>query len=303
LLLPTIVRLDFLWLVRACDGRLPFSVYGYGRVPKRKVLMKDRRSPPIFGNAFALVVVSLAIAGSRPVVAAQADTQITRRDTVVSNTRIGALSEQEIELAEAWSLSETEWRRYRRLMQGIRSSVSSTTLSPIEVLGIHARDASERRQYAERWAIAMREDAERILAFQHAYDEAVERLYPDQRLIDTVKLSGGPAQITVLRSNDRLIVRATLNCPSCDATIAKALARLDDVSGIDIFFADVPPKEQEAIRDWAKTQAIKPAWVLARRVTLNVDRKGSDLAIASEALPSVYVKRGERVQPFAYAAL
>ena len=54
--------------------------------------------------------------------------------------------------ATIWDLSDTEWRRYRSLMDGIRGSISPATLSPIEVLGIHARDEAERRRYAERWA-------------------------------------------------------------------------------------------------------------------------------------------------------
>ena len=34
------------------------------------------------------------------------------------------------------------------------------------------------------WARAMHEDADRILAFQHAYDAASKRLYPNEPLID-----------------------------------------------------------------------------------------------------------------------
>ena len=74
--------------------------------------------------------------------------------------------------AEQWGLDLTEWQRYKFLMQGIRGSVSPATLSPIEVLGIHARNSDERRRYAEQWAVMMRDDAERILAFQRAYDDA-----------------------------------------------------------------------------------------------------------------------------------
>ena len=80
-----------------------------------------------------------------------------------------SLSRTDIDPARVWGLSKTEWRRYRSLMQGIRGSVSPATISPIEVLGIHARDDAERRRYAELWAQAMWEDAERILAFQRAY--------------------------------------------------------------------------------------------------------------------------------------
>ena len=69
-----------------------------------------------------------------------------------------------------------EWQRYRQLMQGIRGSISPETISPIEVLGIHARDEAERQRYADAWASAMHEDVDRILAFQRAYDEAGKRL-------------------------------------------------------------------------------------------------------------------------------
>ena len=82
------------------------------------------------------------------------------------------------------------WRRYKQLMQGIRGSISPATISPIEVLGIHARDDAERQRYAEVWAHAMYEDAGRILAFQRAYDAATKRLYPNMSLIDISRLPG-----------------------------------------------------------------------------------------------------------------
>ena len=61
-------------------------------------------------------------------------------------------------------------------------------ISPLEVLDIHARDEAESRRYAELWAQAMGEDAERILAFQRAYVEAGRKLYPGVPLIDPNRL-------------------------------------------------------------------------------------------------------------------
>ena len=89
-------------------------------------------------------------------------------------------------------------------MQGIRGSISPSTISPIEVLGIHARDEAERRRYAEEWARIMYEDAGRILAFQQAYDEAVKRLYPHQPLIDVSRLPGKSAEKPEHQATDRL---------------------------------------------------------------------------------------------------
>jgi len=37
-----------------------------------------------------------------------------------------------------WGLSSAEYARYEELMKGIRGSISPKTISPLEVLGIHA---------------------------------------------------------------------------------------------------------------------------------------------------------------------
>ncbi len=227
----------------------------------------------------------------------------TRSETTLTETRQTPLSASELERARTWSLNETDWRRYQNLMQGIRGSVSPATLSPIEVLGIHARDEAERRQFAERWAIAMHEDAERILKFQRAYDAATERLYPGQQLIDTAVLYGGKAQANELLPTDRILVRAALDCPSCDAMLGKALQRLDDVAGIDVYVVNATESEQGQIRNWARAQGIQPEWVRARRVTLNIDRPAPGEEQTSESPPTLYIRRGERIERLAYAAL
>lgn len=235
--------------------------------------------------------------------AAIADEGVTHRDTTITETREVELSQAQIDRARAWSLNETEWRRYQRLMQGIRGSVSAANLSPIEVLGIHARDAAERREYAERWAVAMHEDAERILAFQRAYDEATQRLYPGQRLIDTARLSGDDSLATELQSGDRLLLRVGLECPSCDTVVHKAIDRLDDVAGIDIQFVGASESQRDQIREWARGQGIKPKWVRARRVTLNMANAADGRTNDDESLPGIYRRRGEAIERLAYAAL
>lgn len=232
---------------------------------------------------------------------ALAQERSTHRETIITQTPHRALTAAEVDRARAWSLNETEWRRYQRLMQGIRGSVSPATLSPIEVLGIHARDAAERRDYAKRWAVALHEDAERVLAFQRAYSEAAQRLYPGQRLIDTARLDSRPAQTTHLQAGDRILLQVGLDCPSCDAALAKALTRLDVVAGIDIYVSGVDTSAQDGIRRWAMAQGIRSEWVQSRRVTLNVGSVSE--TSNTRALPMMYVRRGQDVAPLAYAAL
>ena len=96
---------------------------------------------------------------------------------------ITPLSSGETTRAEAWGLSDTEWKRYRTLMDGIRGSVSPATLSPIEVLGIHARDEAERTRYAERWARVITDLKPRLFAAEVGgmrVSLSRPRLHPDR---------------------------------------------------------------------------------------------------------------------------
>lgn len=178
--------------------------------------------------------------------------------------------------ATVWALSEDEWRRYRSLMQGVRGSVSPASLSPIEVLGIHARNTQERRQYAEQWARMMREDAERILAFQHAYDEAQSRLYPQSQLIDALKVAMRPSKASTetdaaLKPTDRVLFFTATDCGACDVVLDRLLAKRSTFAGIDLYLLDVAVGEEDRIRRWAESRNIDPRWVHERRVTLNRD--------------------------------
>jgi len=221
-----------------------------------------------------------------------------------SSERETPLSATERHQAHAWELSETEWRRYRQLMLGIRGSVSDARLSPIEVLGIHARDEAERRHYAMRWAQAMRADAERVLAFQRAYDAAAEQLFARQPLIDAGRLKTVPQTTSALRPGDRVLFFTALECPACEATLAKLLKHLNTVAGIDIYFTDLGPGSEARIRAWADDHDIEPAWVQGRRVTLNIDN-GVLASLSSEGsqAPVLFRRRGEAVTALAYADL
>ena len=183
-------------------------------------------------------------------------TQTARTETV--RTDQTNLSRSDIARAQAWGLSQTEWRRYQTLMQGIRGSVSPDTISPFEVLGIHARDEAERRRYAELWAQAMWEDAERILAFQRAYVEAGRRLYPDVPLIDSSRLPEKDKQTTGLAPQDRVLFFTRPDCDACDGLLARLLHRIDQIAGIDIYLAGIDPSDDRAVRDWASQHGIKP---------------------------------------------
>ncbi len=195
---------------------------------------------------------------SHPIVAADSsELQITESGQQTSLTAENKLSETDLARAHTLNLSEMEWHRYQQLIQVIRGSVSPKTISSIEVLGIHARDAGERQRYAEVWARAMREDVERILAFQRAYDAAGKRFYPNEPLIDISRLPGRSEETNTLQS-DRLLFFTRPECLACDLLIGKLLQRTNDVSGIDIYLVGLAVGDDAAMREWASIHQIKP---------------------------------------------
>ncbi|MDE0251112.1 MAG: TIGR03759 family integrating conjugative element protein [Gammaproteobacteria bacterium] len=259
-------------------------------------------------NAHKAVAGVLALGLMMPVLAAE----VTHTREQETDTGKSTLSEHTLTPAErarmrTWGLSKTEWYRYRALMQGIRGSVSSTTLSPVEVLGIHARNSDERRRYAEQWARMMREDAGRILAFQRAYDAAWHRLYPGTVLIDADALASAESGLDLANTfnwqpGDRVLFFASTQCPGCDAVLERMLGQLDRFFGMDLYLVDVTAGEESRIREWAASRQIDPQWVREHRVTLNIDAGALERVLAHTGLrdaelPVLMRKRGHQLAP------
>ena len=182
--------------------------------------------------------------------------------------------------------------------------MSPETISPIEVLGIHARDDAERRRYAERWAQAMWEDAERILAFQRAYVEAGRRLYPGVSLIDLDRLPRNDEQTASLQPEDRLLFFTRPDCAPCDALLARVLARIERIARVDIYLTGISPGDDQAVRDWAAKHGIDPDWVRARKVTLNFEAGAlTELTSGQGEVPTLMRRRGEALVVLSPAAL
>ncbi|MCP5314525.1 MAG: TIGR03759 family integrating conjugative element protein [Chromatiaceae bacterium] len=253
----------------------------------------------------ALVGITVAMGIAMLVNAGPTVTSDTQRSVFDQTTDVTTpLSPVEKTRAEAWDLSDIEWRRYQALMDGIRSSISPATLSPIEVLGIHARDEGERRRYAERWARLMRDDAERILAFQRAYDRAWQRLFPAEPLIDLARLPDEKASDVALQPNDRVLFFTRPDCASCDVLLQRLLKRIDTLAGVDIYLLGLPPDDDTAARDWAERQSIAPRWVRSRRVTLNHDGGAlSELTQGKGQAPYLLRRRGDVLSVLSGSAL
>ena len=113
-----------------------------------------------------------------------ATTAIPRATGLAPGALSPSMAEQvEVETAQFWGIGVDEVRRARALMLGPRGAFSVANLSPLEILGIHARSDAERRRYAELFAKAMHADTERVLAFSVEYEQAYKRLYPQDQVV------------------------------------------------------------------------------------------------------------------------
>jgi hypothetical protein len=95
--------------------------------------------------------------------------------TVLTPNQADALARDQ---ARVWSISVEEYKKYEQLMRGMRGRLSSPNITPYEVLGIHADNPGEQMKWARRFAQAIAEDTQRIIAFEVIYLEAFKQLYP-----------------------------------------------------------------------------------------------------------------------------
>ena len=197
-----------------------------------------------------------------------------------------------------WQLDRSELERAETLKESFRQYISDRQISPLEVLGIHARTDAERNRYARRWAKLMIEDAERVLAFQRAYDFAVRDLLDDQPLIELANLPVRAAPIPKLLPSDRLVVFVKLDCAACDDVLQHVFRAGRNVSGVDVYVGGLPEGDALALNRWARRQGIPPSVVQSKRITLNFD----DGLLAhvhprAKDVPVVMRRRGDRLDP------
>lgn len=113
----------------------------------------------------------------------------TVRTTEASSTPVATpqaraqLDETARTVQQMWGLTAEEMQRAKILALGPRSNFSVKELSPLEILGIHARSDAERRQYAERMARIFHQDVERSIAWDREMQAAMARLYPNEPMV------------------------------------------------------------------------------------------------------------------------
>ena len=210
------------------------------------------------------------------------------------------LDQMETEILDRshWQLDASEWKRVEALTSGFRKYVSDQQISPLEVLGIHARTSEERRMYAHRWARLMIKDAERVLAFQRAYDAAVREIAGERPLVDLSKLPASTSSVPKLLPSDRLAVFIGLECVMCDEILKRVFQLGRELAGVDVYIVGVSEVHESELHGWARRQGIPPMAVQTKRITINIDN-GLLKRVHPRAddIPVVMRRRGDRLEP------
>jgi len=180
-------------------------------------------------------------------------------------------------LAQQWGLRDDEFARYRELMQG-PLGIYSPHLDPLSALGIEARSDEERRRYAELQVQAESRRVEKLLAYQRAYDDAWQRLYPNMQ---RVNLPGTVS--SAISGNGRTAVFVRDGCAACEQTVQRLQS-----SGTDFDLYMVGSRADDArVREWARRAQIDPMRVRNGGITLNHDSGRWLLLGLSGELPAV----------------
>ena len=197
-----------------------------------------------------------------------------------------------------WQLDAKELERVEVLREGFRQYISDRQISPLEILGIHARTDVERNRYARRWATLMIEDAERVLAFQRAYDTAVRELLANEPLIELAHLPVRTVSTPSFLPTDRLAVFVELGCAVCDDILKRVFRAGPTIAGVDVYVLGLEADDKSALHAWANRQGISPIAVHAKRITLNFD-EGLLERVHPRAgdVPVVMRRRGDRLDP------
>lgn len=187
--------------------------------------------------------------------------------TTITPLKNLAVSNERMQLLE---LSDQEWERHATLISQFRRYLSDASISPLEVLGIHAEDQISRRQYARRWARIVYEDTQRVLAFQREFDAAMKELVADQPLIDVSKLPSH-SDAPELLPTDRLLLFVSQDCYLCSVAIETIVGHLVSFEAVDVYFTDVSRHDETPIQTWALDHELDASLVDSGKITLNFD--------------------------------
>jgi integrating conjugative element protein (TIGR03759 family) len=166
-------------------------------------------------------------------------------------------------------------------MQG-RALYFATDMPPLMVLAMYAESDKEQNRFAEMLAQYERDKVERIQKVQRAYDAAMNRLYPNEKIIDLDLLrqqgllAQSPSAVSGLSQNtadnrtprfgDTLAIFATPDCSVCADKIRRIVTQYS-IAPLEVYFAGEPA----AFKEWLQQSEMKTDWLKQHSVTFARD--------------------------------
>lgn len=178
--------------------------------------------------------------------------------------------------AEHWGLNPEQWQRYINILNQ-PDGFDMYDSNPLIVLGRFARTPEERKHYAEMLVKFDKNRTDGLLAFDRAYRDAWQRLYPTLKPI---------AQ----QLPERISLFVKSSCTPCIDALKAWRSR--GVS-VDVFMVDGAGNDQK-LRQWAGNAGIRQSDVNSKRITLNHDTRGLWFNVArGHQIPTAIAKQGD----------
>jgi len=249
-----------------------------------------------------IVATALVITAFGLPTMAQDQRAITEQQTVLNETILSSLEEE----ANRWRITTEEYQQYLEAIKGPRGRLSDPGITPIEVLGIEAKNSAERERFARLWVDMIRHDTAKTLAYTRSVHDAWLAIAPDRKLIDPMLLKKLKLRSAQYSGNNidimpsRLIVFTSMDCAPCNAAVGDLLDELESGRhlGLDFYLLGAAG-DVERIQTWARERNIPLEKVEDRKITLNIERGELEtlkesLGVTSDELPLVVRRQGDQ---------
>lgn len=215
----------------------------------------------------------------------------------VLDERIEPLNERQLHEAKVWELTQDEEQRYLNLMRS-KSSIyyQGLRMTPVDILGLNARDDAERAHFATRAAQQEAQKVAQNIAWNNAFNQAYNQLFKGIPVVgnfDPAPYSPYAHQPIQLHENDALY----LFIKPHDAVTTIVLQLIDALNRtpntqLHLLFLDM---DSEAIQLWANRHQLPIHLVAGQTLTLNPGQlQYESLQLESKETPLLLLAKGKK---------
>lgn len=193
------------------------------------------------------------------------------------SSKIKLTDEQKHE-AKVWQLAEVDEKRYVMLMKNRAGTYyKDKNMTPVEVLGMNARDNKERQFYAQLQTQQMIERSAKEKAFGADVQQTMDALhkasgYPTVRKYDVRKYSPHSKHALQLLPGDKLVffTKTSDQVKPITSQLIKSVSKTKNTQ-LDVFLVDKSIDAKKANK-WARSQSIPVELVSSKKITINLGK-------------------------------